>query len=112
MRQDRLVWVIALVATLVLGAPPANGQAPGPALAPCTDVPAELGAQCGSVTVLLDRANPALGTTQIAFAVLARRDQSRPSLGTLFGPHSGGPVIDAAPQLAARSARCSTGASC
>ena len=101
MRQDRPVWVIALVATLVLGVAPANGQEPGPALAPCADLPADLGAQCGGVTVPLDRANPALGTTTVAFAVLPRRDQSRPSLGTLFGPASGGPAIDAAPQLAA-----------
>ena len=49
MRRDRLVWVIALVTTLVLGVAPAHGQDPGPALAPCADVPAELSAQCGSV---------------------------------------------------------------
>jgi len=99
MRRDRLVWVIALVATLLIGAAPAHAQDPGPALAPCTDVPAALSAQCGSVTVALDRANPGLGTTQVAFAVLPRRDTSRPSLGMLIGPYSGGPVIDAAPQL-------------
>src|SRR3954453_22448441 len=81
MRRDRLVWVISLVATLMIGAAPAHAQDPGPALAPCTDVPAELSAKCGSVTVALDRANPGLGTTQVAFAVLPRRDASRPSLG-------------------------------
>jgi len=101
MSRDRLVCLIALVALLVLGAAPAHGQAPGPALAPCADVPAELNARCGSVTVPFDRANPGLGTTQVAFAVLARRDVSRPSLGMLIGPHSGGPMIDAAPQLVA-----------
>ena len=101
MHRDRLTWVIALGATLVLGAAPAHGQDPGAALAPCADVPAELDAQCGSVTVPLDGANPDLGTAQVVFAVLPRRDTSRPSLGMLIGPHSGGPVIDAAPQLAA-----------
>jgi pimeloyl-ACP methyl ester carboxylesterase len=99
MRCDHLVCITALVAMLVLGAGPANGQAPGAALAPCAGVPAELHARCGSVTVPLDRANPGLGTTDIAFAVLGRRDVSRPSLGMLIGPYSGGPLIDAAPQL-------------
>jgi pimeloyl-ACP methyl ester carboxylesterase len=99
MRRDRVVCITAFVAMLVLGAAPAQGQVPGRGLAPCADVPAELNAGCGSVTVPLDRANPGLGTTQIAFAVLARRDVSRPSLGMLIGPHSGGPLIDAAPQL-------------
>ena len=99
MRRGRLVCITALVALLGLGAAPAHGHAQGPALAPCADVPAELNARCGSITVPLDRANPGLGTTQIAFAVLARRDASRPSLGTLIGPHSGGPMIDAAAQF-------------
>ena len=68
-------------------------------------MPAELSAQCGSVTVPLDPANPALGATTVAFAVLPRRDQSRPSLGTLLGPASGGPTIEFAPQLAATFGR-------
>src|SRR3954447_26415079 len=94
MRRNRLVCVVALVAPLVLGVVPAHGQDPEPTLAPCADLPPELGAQCGGVTVALDRANPAWGTTTVAFAVLPRRDRSRPSLGTLFGPASGGAAPD------------------
>src|SRR3954447_26824511 len=100
MLRDRLVCIAALVAMmLVFGAVRAYSQAPGPALSRCADVPAGLNARCGSIAVPLDRANPGLGATQIAFAVLRRRDVSRPSLGTLIGPYSGGPVIDAAPEF-------------
>ena len=54
------------------------------------DVPAELDAQCGSVTVPLDRANPSAGTTEIGFALLPHRNRSVPSEGTIvYNP--GGP---------------------
>src|SRR3954452_25426801 len=100
MLRHRLGCIPVLVAImLTFGAVPAHSQAPGPALASCPDVPAGLNARCGSIAVPLDRANPGLGATQIAFAVLRRRDVSRPSLGTLIGPYSGGPGIDAAPQV-------------
>ena len=95
MRRDRWWFALVLVGLLLLGAAPAHGQV----LGPCTDVPDELNARCGSVTVPVDRATPSLGTMQVAFAVLSRRDRSRPSLGTIVGPHTGAPLIDAASQL-------------
>ncbi|GLZ00481.1 alpha/beta hydrolase [Actinoplanes sp. NBRC 103695] len=57
---------------------------------PCTDLEAVPGALCGSITVPLDRADPRAGTTTVAFALLPRRDRSRPSLGTIV-PNPGGP---------------------
>jgi pimeloyl-ACP methyl ester carboxylesterase len=80
--------LVVLVAT-VLGS--ASGTAQGQAgLAPCKGLPKELAARCGTVTVPLDRANPALGTTTVAFALVPRRDAKRPSLGTLVGPGNAG----------------------
>src|SRR3954471_4378998 len=52
---------------------------------PCPD-----GAQCGSVTVPLDRADPSAGTIDIAYALLPRTDASRPALGTIV-PNPRGP---------------------
>jgi pimeloyl-ACP methyl ester carboxylesterase len=48
------------------------------------------GVQCGTVPVPLDRANPAAGTIDIAYALLPHSDTSRPSLGTIV-PNPGGP---------------------
>jgi len=49
-------------------------------------------AHCGDLTVPLDRADPTAGTTQVAFAVIQRRDASQPSLGTIaYNP--GGPGL-------------------
>jgi pimeloyl-ACP methyl ester carboxylesterase len=99
-RRIGMSATIALAAALCLGAAPAHAQSAGPALEPCPDVPAALHVGCGSITVPLDRANPDLGTTRIAFAVVPRRDTSRPSLGTVFGPHGpGAALIPATPQL-------------
>jgi pimeloyl-ACP methyl ester carboxylesterase len=89
-----LVAVIA--ASLAIGAE-ASGQAGGPALTACEGVPEALAAQCGSVSVPLDRANPGLGSTQVAFALVPRRDTARPALGTIVGPgHAGSFLIDRA----------------
>ena len=64
--------------------------APAGALQPCANVPNLPSARCGSVEVPLDRANPAAGTTTVAYALVARRDAAAPSAGTLaFNP--GGP---------------------
>jgi pimeloyl-ACP methyl ester carboxylesterase len=67
-------------------------------LVPCVGLPKLPTARCGSVAVPWDRADPGAGTTRVAFAVLPRRDRSRPSLGTIAvnpgGP--GGSVIDGA----------------
>jgi pimeloyl-ACP methyl ester carboxylesterase len=52
------------------------------------DVPAE----CGYITVPLDRAHPAAGTTRVAFALLLHRDTAQPSSGTIvYNP--GGPGL-------------------
>src|SRR3954464_9472595 len=48
------------------------------------------GVQCGTVPVPLDRADPAAGTIDIAYALLPHSDTSRPSLGTIV-PNPGGP---------------------
>ncbi|HEY4278196.1 MAG TPA: alpha/beta fold hydrolase [Conexibacter sp.] len=76
--------------TAAEGANATTAQAPSGALGPCTGLGDLPTARCGSVEVPLDRANPAAGTTTVAFAVLPHRDQSAPSEGTiLFNP--GGP---------------------
>jgi pimeloyl-ACP methyl ester carboxylesterase len=82
------IFVPALAAALV-ATPPALARK-DPMLAPCTGLPGLPAARCGSVRVPLDRANPGLGTTKVAFALVPRRDGSRPSLGTIvYNP--GGP---------------------
>src|SRR3954465_7746601 len=48
------------------------------------------GVRCGTVPVPLDRANPAAGTIDIAYALVPHSDTSRPSLGTIV-PDPGGP---------------------
>ena len=60
------------------------------ALHPCKDLKALPTAQCGTLRVPLDRTNPSAGTTDISFALLPRRDQTKPSLGTIV-PNPGGP---------------------
>ena len=74
----------------------AYGQAQGPALSACTGVPSALKARCGSVSVPLDRANPGLGSTRVAFALVPRRDTARPSLGTIVTGIAGSFLIDRA----------------
>jgi pimeloyl-ACP methyl ester carboxylesterase len=70
-------------------APPAKA-ATAAAPTPCSDVPGLPSARCGSVEVPLDHADPAAGTTTVAYALVPRRDASKPSAGTLaFNP--GGP---------------------
>src|SRR3954451_12287875 len=48
------------------------------------------GVQCGAVPVPLDRANPAAGTIDVAYAFVPHSDRSRPSLGTI-APTRGAP---------------------
>jgi pimeloyl-ACP methyl ester carboxylesterase len=55
------------------------------AAVPCPD-----GARCGTVTVPLDRAHPAAGTIDIAYALVPHSDASSPSLGTVV-TNPGGP---------------------
>lgn len=88
MRTNLLL--IALAVGLGLGG--AATAADGPILGACAGVPELARGQCGTIRVPLDRANASLGTTQVAFAFLPRRDSSRPSLGTLV-PNPGGPGV-------------------
>jgi pimeloyl-ACP methyl ester carboxylesterase len=98
MRPRHCTAVLAAVLVPAAAALSACGgsQDPGPrpaataALKPCKNVPGLPSARCSSVEVPLDRANPAAGTTTVAFAVVPRRDSAAPSAGTLaFNP--GGP---------------------
>jgi pimeloyl-ACP methyl ester carboxylesterase len=61
------------------------GLASAAAHAPCPSK-----AQCGSITVPLDRTNPSAGTIDIAYELVPRTDLSRPALGTIV-PNPGGP---------------------
>jgi pimeloyl-ACP methyl ester carboxylesterase len=90
----------ATLACVLEGAAGASsGRASGPRLTACTGALAGLAARCGSIGVPLDRTNANAGTTKIAFALLARRDQARPSLGTVV--LSSGPIIAAGAEYAA-----------
>jgi pimeloyl-ACP methyl ester carboxylesterase len=84
---------VGTVLVAAIGSLLVAGSAYGQTLGPCKDIPRELNARCGSVTVPLDRANPGLGTTQVAFALVPRRDTARPSLGTLVGPGNAGSAL-------------------
>ncbi|MDA0170970.1 alpha/beta hydrolase [Solirubrobacter taibaiensis] len=72
------VLVLALAAALLA---PATARA---------DTPCPPRAQCGTVTVPLDRADPAAGTLDVAYALVPRADTGRPALGTIV-PNPGGP---------------------
>ena len=76
----------ALAAGAVLAAAAAAPAGAGAATPPACPA----GARCGTVTVPLDRATPALGTTTVGYALIPRRDQSRPAAGTIV-PNPGGP---------------------
>ena len=79
--------LLAVLAATLLAAPPAHSA---PVLTPCTGSAKLPGARCGTVQVPLDRGNPGLGTTDVAFVLISRRDPATPSEGTvLFNP--GGP---------------------
>jgi pimeloyl-ACP methyl ester carboxylesterase len=80
--------VAAVIAATLIGVTPAHASPS--VLGPCSDLDTLPDARCGTVVVPLDRADPRAGTTTVAFAVLPRRDQSRPSLGTVV-PNPGGP---------------------
>jgi pimeloyl-ACP methyl ester carboxylesterase len=58
--------------------------------------------QCGQITAPMRRADPALGTTKVAFALRTRSDRSRPSLGTIMAM-DGGPGYSSTDAPFARS---------
>ena len=90
---------VAIVASA--GGARASAHATGVAWVPCRGVAptAAAGTRCGSIRVPLDRTNARLGTTKIVFALVPRRDASRPSLGTLV--LSSGPILAAAAEYTA-----------
>ena len=75
---------ILLAALLV----PAPAGAAGPRLQRC-DLGLPRPFQCGHVVAPIRRADPALGTTKVAFAVRTRADRRRPSLGTIVAMDGG-----------------------
>lgn len=83
--MKKLAAVLAIALSLTGGAAAYASTSPAPE--PCSDLP---GARCGSVTVPLDRANPRAGTTTVAYVLVPRREQDKPSLGTIV-PNPGGP---------------------
>src|SRR4051794_19668508 len=90
-------YVVCVAAALALALPGAAAASPAgtsrPALTPCAGPLGGLRGRCGSVEVPLDRADSAAGRMRIVFALLPRRDTSRPSLGTVV--LSSGPIIAA-----------------
>jgi pimeloyl-ACP methyl ester carboxylesterase len=75
---------ILLVALLV----PAAAAAAGPRLKSC-DLGLPRPFRCGHIVVPMRRADPALGTTGVAFALRTRSDRERPSLGTIVAMDGG-----------------------
>ena len=84
--------LVALAAAALISTSSAATAADDPTLGPCAGLSDLPRARCGTIRVPLDRANPSLGTTQVAFAWAQRTDTSRPSLGTLV-PNPGGPGV-------------------
>ncbi len=80
----RAALPILLAALLV----PAAAGAAGPRLRQC-DLGLPRPFRCGHVTAPIRRADPALGTTKVAFALRTRADRGRPSLGTIVAIDGG-----------------------
>ena len=75
-----------ILIVLLLGPPPAG--AAGPRLHRC-DLGLPRPFQCGRIAVPERRAEPALGTSQVAFAVRKRSERGRPALGTIVAMDGG-----------------------
>ncbi|MEH3054243.1 MAG: alpha/beta fold hydrolase [Patulibacter minatonensis] len=84
-RTPRFLLAVAgtLAATVLAG--PASAAGPPPSWCPP-------GADCGTVPVPSDRADPAAGTMAIAYARFPRTDRRRPSSGVVM-PNPGGPGV-------------------
>ena len=82
--------LLALLALAVLAAP-AQAAPPVAVMHPCADAPPR--ALCGSVTVPLDRRGeqpaPDARTLQVEFELYPRRQEDRPSLGTIVSAEGG-----------------------
>ena len=78
----------ALAAVPVQASPEPLGAVRRPTLTPChLGLPRPF--QCGHVIAPMRRADPALGTTRVAFAVRTRSDRDQPSLGTIMAMDGG-----------------------
>jgi pimeloyl-ACP methyl ester carboxylesterase len=64
--------------------------------APAAAIGCPPGATCGTVTVPLDRNNPEVGTTKVAYALVRHADHDRPAAGTI-AVNPGGPGSAAIP---------------
>ena len=62
---------------------------PPVSLGPCGENAARLGFRCGRLEVPLERADPSLGTTPIAFALRRRVERKRRSEGTIVAIEGG-----------------------
>ena len=96
-----LAAATAVASVASAGGAQAGDRAGAVAWVPCRGVAptAAAGTRCGSLRVPLDRTNARSGTTKIVFALVPRRDVSRPSLGTLV--LSSGPILAAAAEYTA-----------
>jgi pimeloyl-ACP methyl ester carboxylesterase len=63
--------------------------AQAPKLRTCGDVPWLKEFRCGAIEVPFERADPAYGTTRVAFAVRTRDRAQQPSRGTIFAQEGG-----------------------
>jgi pimeloyl-ACP methyl ester carboxylesterase len=63
---------------------PEFGSIPFSELEKCDPLPNNPKYRCGTIEVPFERADPSYGTTEVGFAVLPRRDRSRPPEGAIF----------------------------
>ncbi len=84
---------VALIASVSAGAPvPAGAREGAAARVEYRSCPADVtmkGVRCGRLRVPLERADPALGTIPIAFAVRPPSDRHKPPRGTVFAVEGG-----------------------
>lgn len=88
LRRRFAALLLLALAALLPSAPSAVAAVGDVAYGPCQGI--TVPAKCGRITVPLVRANPTLGTTEVAFALVTRKDAKAPSRGTVaYNP--GGP---------------------
>ena len=81
-----LTWVPARDSEAAQIPPHLQERAKAKELKPCRSIAR---ARCGSIQVLLDREDPAVGKIRIGFELYPRRDPARPSLGTIVAVEGG-----------------------
>jgi len=89
MRAHRSLLLLLLACALALtGLLAPTASAERPRLERC-ELGLKRALRCGEITVPMRRADPALGTTRVAFALRTRGDTSRPPLGTIMAMDGG-----------------------